>query len=196
MEAVQPADLGMTRPVHAGFESTKLVDALLAGDRSAAEEIVDETYALVYASVFRLCGDSDLAADLTQETYARAWRSLSQFQRRCRFSTWLYRIAYTTFLNHVRKPQRLQPFDENVTEQMSDPGRGPDEEVEERLDGGRLRRAVLDLPEELRYTVSARYWGEVPVREIARTEGITTVAIRKRLRRAMQHLRLALEEAS
>ena len=196
MEAVQPADLGMTRPVHAGFESTKLVDALLAGDRSAAEEIVDETYALVYASVLRLCGDSDLAADLTQESYARAWRSLSQFQRRCRFSTWLYRIAYTTFLNHVRKPQRLQPFDEKASEQMSDPGRGPDEEVEERLDGDRLRRAVLDLPEELRYTVSARYWGEVPVREIARTEGITTVAIRKRLRRAMQHLRLALEEAS
>ena len=62
------------------------------------------------------------------------------------------------------------------------------------LDALRLRRAVLALPEELRFAVTAHFWGEVPVREIARQEGLSSVAIRKRLRRAVSRLRAELEE--
>src|SRR5437588_687885 len=64
----------------------------------------------------------------------------------------------------------------------------------DRAAGERLRRAVLALPEDLRFTVTALYWGELPVREVARHEGVTTVAIRKRLKRALQALALALGE--
>ncbi|MFY9826173.1 MAG: sigma factor-like helix-turn-helix DNA-binding protein, partial [Thermoanaerobaculia bacterium] len=60
--------------------------------------------------------------------------------------------------------------------------------------GGRLRRAVLALPEELRFTVTALFWGDLPVKEIARQEGVTTVAIRKRLKRALARLAQALGE--
>src|SRR6185503_6927996 len=34
----------------------------------------------------------------------------------------------------------------------------------------RLRRAVLKLPEDLRFTVSAHFWSELPVSEVARLE--------------------------
>jgi DNA-directed RNA polymerase specialized sigma24 family protein len=62
------------------------------------------------------------------------------------------------------------------------------------MEGDRLRRAVLALPEELRYTVTAVFWGDLPVKEIARQEGITPVGIRKRLKKAFRLLALALEE--
>ena len=52
----------------------------------------------------------------------------------------------------------------------------------------------LALPEELRYTVTAVFWGDLPVKEIARQEGITPVGIRKRLKKAFRLLALALEE--
>jgi DNA-directed RNA polymerase specialized sigma24 family protein len=60
--------------------------------------------------------------------------------------------------------------------------------------GDRLRRAVLALPDDLRYTVTALFWGDLPVKEVARHEGVTPVAIRKRLKRALAALALALEE--
>jgi RNA polymerase sigma factor (sigma-70 family) len=60
----------------------------------------------------------------------------------------------------------------------------------------RLRKAVLGLPEELRFTVAARYWAETPVAEIARAEGISEVAIRKRLKRAYRLLAVVLEEVA
>jgi len=169
-------------------EADLLAD-LRRGDRDAAEALVELTYPLVYRTLWRLCGDAETAADLTQEAFARAWRALGQFDGRSRFSTWLYRIAYTTFLNHVRRPQRFVALDD-ASDLAADPGTDP----VLRIDSVRLRREVLALPEELRFAVTAHFWGEVPVREIARQQGLTTMAIRKRLRRAVARLRTAMRE--
>ncbi|HEY2289966.1 MAG TPA: sigma-70 family RNA polymerase sigma factor [Thermoanaerobaculia bacterium] len=175
-------------------EEGRLLAALAAGDRQAAERLVERTYRGVFALLRRLCGDPDLAADLTQDTYRKAWDALPGFDGRSQFSTWLFRIAYTTFLNHLRRPRRLVPLEEKHEAAVPDPAPAADEVVGRGLEGDRLRRAVLALPEDLRYTVTAVFWGELPVKEIARQEGITTVAIRKRLKKAFRLLALALEE--
>jgi RNA polymerase sigma-70 factor (ECF subfamily) len=175
-------------------EEGRLLAALAAGDREAAERLVERTYKGVFALLRRLSGDPDLAADLTQETYRKAWDALPGFDRRSQFSTWLFRIAYTTFLNHLRRPRRLVPLEEKHEAAVRDPAPAADEMVGRGMEGDRLRRAVLALPEELRYTVTAVFWGDLPVKEIARQEGITPVGIRKRLKKAFRLLALALEE--
>jgi RNA polymerase sigma-70 factor (ECF subfamily) len=178
-------------------EERQLLRAAAAGNREAATELVDRTYSGVYAAMFRLTGgDEELSADLTQETYRKAWAALPRFNGRSRFGTWLYRIAYNTFLNHVRRPRRLVPLEESQQRQVTDPAVGSDQLVQQRQEARRLRKAVLELPENLRLTVTARYWGEVPVREIARLEGITQPAVRKRIKRALKILGHTLEVAS
>jgi RNA polymerase sigma-70 factor (ECF subfamily) len=175
-------------------DERRLLAELAAGDRRAAEVLVERTYRGVYAFLHRLAADPELAADLTQETYRRAWAALASFDGRARFSTWLCRIAYTTFLNHLRRPRRLVPLDERYEETAADPAPAADDQVGEAMAGERLRRAVLALPEELRYTVTALFWGERSVAEVAKHEGVTPVAIRKRLKRALAALAAALEE--
>ena len=177
-----------------GAQESRLLAALAAGDREAAERLVEVTYRTVYGLLRRLCGDADLASDLTQETYRKAWDALSGFDGRARFSTWLCRIAYNTFLNQLRKPRRLVPLEERHEVSVPDPTPGPDELAGQHSEGDRLRRAVLTLPEDLRFTVTALFWGDLPVKEIARQEGVTPVAIRKRLKKALRLLALALEE--
>jgi RNA polymerase sigma-70 factor (ECF subfamily) len=188
-----PAELpGGSPRARRGRDEAELLADLRRGDRDAAEMLVELTYPLVYRSLARLCGDRDAAADLTQETYARAWRALDQFDGRSRFSTWLYRIAYTTFLNHVRRPQRFVVLDDEAPPPEAEIALTTEPWL--RLDAARLRRAVLALPEELRFAVTAHFWGETPVRDIARHEGLTSMAIRKRLRRAIDRLRAQLQE--
>ena len=93
-------------------EERRLVAAALAGETHAAERLAAASYGRVFASLVKLTGgDRDLAADLTQDTYRKAWRSLASFDRRARFGTWLYRIAYTTYLNHVRRPRPVEPLE-------------------------------------------------------------------------------------
>lgn len=175
-------------------DERRLLDAVRSGDRAAAEDLVDRTYSAVYASLYRLCGDGDLAADLTQETYQKAWAALGNFDGRSQLFTWLYRIGYTTFLNHVRRPRRIVPLEEPQMLEMSDGSPAADEVLATSEESERLRSAVLKLPEELRFTVTAHFWGGLPVKEIAVIEKITTVAIRKRLHRAFSMLEAMLLE--
>jgi len=165
-------------------EEKRLLAAIRGGDRAAAEEMVERTYSAVYASLYRLCADGDLAADLTQETYQKAWAALPSFDGRSQLFTWLYRIAYTTFLNHVRRPRRMTSLDEPDAPDVPDRTPGVDALLSDREEAKRLRDAVLRLPDDLRFTVTAHFWGGLAVKEIAKIENITSVAIRKRLHKA------------
>jgi RNA polymerase sigma-70 factor (ECF subfamily) len=176
-------------------EERRLLERVRGGDREAAEGLVEATYGAVFAGLVRLCGgDRDLASDLTQETYRRAWQAFSGFDGRARFSTWLYRIAYNVFANHARRPMRAVPLEGDGVPTPADPAENAEASVESSETLARLRRAVLSLPEELRFSVTARFWAGQSVSDIARQEGVTTVAIRKRLRRALATLEAALEE--
>jgi RNA polymerase sigma-70 factor (ECF subfamily) len=183
-------------------EERRLLAAIRAGDREAAEELVERTYSAVFASVYRLCGDSDLAADLTQETYQKAWGALKGFDGRSQLFTWLYRIAYTTFLNHVRRPfgsaqgrsRRMTSLDEPDSIDVRDERPGAEKMLADAEEAERLRGAVMKLPEDLRFTVTAHFWGGLPVKEIAGIEKITTVAIRKRLHKAFGLIEAMLDE--
>ena len=171
-----------------------LIEGLARGDRAAAERLLESTYRQIYGALFRMCGgDAELAADLTQETYRKAWEALPRFEGRSQLSTWLYRIAYNTFLHHVRRPRIVQELTDEAAARLRDPEPSPAEAFAGNDESDRLRHAVLTLPEELRFAVSAHFWSELPVKEIARIEGITTMGVRKRLKRAFAALRVALD---
>lgn len=167
-----------------------LLDALLVrGDRDAAERLVEVTYQQIFAALVRLCGDRELAADLTQETYRKAWTSLRSFRRGASFSTWLYRIAYNTFLNHLRRPALMRPLHDGEEERLLDPRADIESTAASHELESRLRALVVGLPEDLRFAVTAYYWGGAPVAEIAIAEQITVSAVRKRLGKAVAQLR-------
>ena len=173
----------------------RLLDSLASGDRSAAEVLARRSYRSVFASLLKLSGDADLAADLTQETFRRAWSALGQFDGRARFATWLYRIAFNVFISHRRRPMRLAPLPEEMGEcEPAEPAAGAQARLEARQAAQNLRRAVRSLPEPLQLAVTARFWAEISVVEIARLEGVSVTAIRKRLRRAEKLLRSALTQ--
>ncbi|MGH9459321.1 MAG: RNA polymerase sigma factor [Thermoanaerobaculia bacterium] len=177
-----------------GASDAELLRRIRGGERAAAEELAERNYRRVFAYLVKCCGDRDAAADLTQETFRKAWQALGGFDGRSSISTWLHRIAYTTFLNSLRGP-RPAPADDD-SPPLPDPSPGAEERLRREEEESALRRAVLELPDELRFTVTAHYWGEMSVRDIAAAERITTVAVRKRLARATARLAELLNEVS
>jgi RNA polymerase sigma-70 factor (ECF subfamily) len=166
------------------------------GDRAAAERLATESYPKLFASCCRMTGSPERAADLVQESYRKAWQSLAQFRGESLFSTWLFRIAFTTHLKQQRRPRLVVPMDPEREAAFPDPRPGPEREAAGRERGERLRRAVAALPEELRFAVTAHYWAELPVAEIAAAEGLSAMGIRKRLARAFRQIAATLEEGS
>src|SRR2546430_3599117 len=54
--------------------------------------------------------DEEDAADVTQDALLLAYRHRASFRGNSRFTTWLYRIAATTALMHLRKRRRQPPL--------------------------------------------------------------------------------------
>jgi RNA polymerase sigma-70 factor (ECF subfamily) len=87
---------------------------------------------IVRAQLRRLLrGDEAAADDLAQEAFLLAWRKLDQFRGEAKFSTWLYRIAYSCFLQASRKrPWPAGDVDEGEAEQLPAPPHAVDLQVD------------------------------------------------------------------
>jgi len=170
------------------------VERAKRGDREAFAALVRKHQRRVYSTGFHITGNHGDADDVAQDAFLRAFKALPGFDGRSQFFTWLYRIAYTTFLNHIRRPRRVTSFDDGTSPEVADASPAVDQLISEREEGARLRAAVMTLPEDLRFTVAAHFWGGLPVKEIARIENITGVAVRKRLHKAFAILELSLDE--
>jgi RNA polymerase sigma-70 factor (ECF subfamily) len=92
------------------------------GDRRAFEQLVRRHQGMVRAQLRRLLhGDDAAADDMAQETFMLAWRNLDKFRGEARFSSWLYRIAYTCFLQARRTPVRHDGVDDEMLQQLEGP---------------------------------------------------------------------------
>ena len=81
---------------------------LLDGDRRAFEQLVRRHQGMVRAQLRRLLhGDEAAADDIAQDVFLIAWRKLDQFRGDAAFRTWLYRIAWSCFLQAQRRKSML-----------------------------------------------------------------------------------------
>lgn len=62
-------------------------------------------------------GDVALSDDLAQETFVKAYVNITHFRGLSRFSTWLYRIAYNTFYDDVRRRKITEDVDTSAVAQ-------------------------------------------------------------------------------
>jgi RNA polymerase sigma-70 factor (ECF subfamily) len=85
-------------------EADRLVRAK-KGDVSAFEGLYRDHVGRVYGLCLRMTGHVQTAEDLTQDTFVNAWRSLSGYEGRSSFSTWLHRIAVNAVLASRRGPR-------------------------------------------------------------------------------------------
>lgn len=124
----------------ARIDQSLVARALLGDDRQAFEQLVRRHQGMVRAQLCRLLhGDEAAADDLAQETFLLAWRKLDQFRSEARFSTWLYRIAYSCFLQMCRtKSWAARNEQDNEMEQLP----APTNAMDLRLD---LARAMQHL---------------------------------------------------
>lgn len=80
--------------------------ALSKNDQRAYGELVNRHQSNLRYSMRQLTDWNEaLADDLVQDAFIQAFKELHRFRKQAKFSSWLYRIAYNTFLQHVRKKQ-------------------------------------------------------------------------------------------
>jgi len=89
------------------FDDAVLIElAISKNDQRAYGELVNRHQSNLRYSMRQLTDWNEaLADDLVQEAFIQAFKELHRFRKQAKFSSWLYRIAYNTFLQYVRKKQ-------------------------------------------------------------------------------------------
>ena len=67
------------------------------------QHLVEEHKKILYKICNLYCRERDSRDDLAQEIMIQLWRSFSKFDGRCRFSTWMYRIALNVAISFYRR---------------------------------------------------------------------------------------------
>lgn len=160
------------------------------GDSGAQRAIYEQYSDRIFRLAERMTGDVAAAEDLTQDVFVRAFDRLRQFRGESRFGTWLHRLAVTVILNGTRErgtERREVTLDPALMKSGGHAALEPDTK-------DRVRRAVAQLPTELRMVVLMYDVEGYSHDEIAELMGVTSGASRMRLLRARQLLRAELAQ--
>jgi RNA polymerase sigma-70 factor (ECF subfamily) len=176
---------------------------LAAGHDAALNDLMNRHSTPLFQYLCRMLGNEEDAGDLAQETFVRVYRSRKEFRAEKKFTSWLYTIATNLARSHFRWRNRHPGISLEV--ETGDSGQtlggtlpsveqNPGEEAVATERAAAVRRAVRELPEDLREPVVLCEWEERSVAEAAEILGATEKAVESRLYRARQQLRKRLEK--
>jgi len=131
--------------------------------------LYEACYMRVFSYVMTLAGDRSLAEELTQETFYRAFARQKDFRGQSDEVTWLCAIAKNLFADEMRKRSRHGEIPEDLPDQAKSVAKA----VEDRDSSFRIHLALHGLEEPHREVFELRVFGELSFRDIGTIFGKT-----------------------
>jgi RNA polymerase sigma-70 factor, ECF subfamily len=160
---------------------------------AALSELYDRYSRTVFGVGLNILGDRSLAEELVQEVFLKVWRSSHTFDpSRGSFSTWLYRVTRSVALDLYRKrAHRVRPVPDGDTHLATerDSSAGPQEVVDESWLSWRVSGALEMLDAPHREVIDLAYFGGLTQREISERTGVPLGTVKTRTASAYKKLR-------
>jgi len=173
------------------------VGRALDGSQRAYRELVRRYERPVFSLVVRMVRDAAVADELAQEVFLKAFRSLETYDRQRKFSSWIFKIAHNTTLDHLRR-KRLDTVPLETPADDDEPGAGyrladdsafsPHVEAESSDLAKAMETAIDRLRPEYREVVVLRFQEGLAYQEIADITGLPMGTVKTYIFRARKEL--------
>lgn len=174
------------------------------GRESGHRELVRRYERPVFALVYRMVRDREVAEDLAQDTFLKAFNALDSYRPEYKFSSWLFKIAHNTAIDHLRRrtldtlsiegaPHAVTPEQLEATAlQLESDAPSALDRVEALELGGEIEEAIGRLRPEYRSCILLRHVEGLAYEEIAETLDLPLGTVKTYIHRARHELRAAL----
>jgi len=175
------------------YNDQLIVSQVVSGHKDLFRLLVRQHEKAVFAMGISFFRNTDDASDFTQEVFLKAYKSLSRFEGRSRFSTWLYKIAYNTALNEVNRRKEYQSLAEEDSNKLVNSTETPERITLRNAAKKAVRTAIDELPERFRICVDLFYFYDRSYQEIEVITGIPVNTIKSHVFRSKMILREKLK---
>jgi len=172
------------------------IDKVLDGDADAFAPLVERYKDMVFTIIVKIVGNAADAEELSQDVFLKVYHSLGGFQRKSRFSTWIYRIAYNTAITKTRKKKwDMQPLDQDIAtnytedEVVEDVYALTDEQQKVLID-----KAMERLSEHDYIMITLYYKESCSISEISKTMNLSESNVKVKLHRIRKKLQNEMNE--
>lgn len=164
-----------------------MIERAKSGDRQALENLLYESYPLVFGYLVKMCRDEELAKDITQEVMVKAIVNVGQFRGNSKFSTWLVSMAVNLYKDSLRKKKSVPlDFDDSFHDGSSESA----ESVTIRQESStEIYRLIEDLPDAQREVFLLKHYYGLTYEEIAKAVKCPVGTVRSRLHNGINKLK-------
>ena len=157
-----------------------------AGDRDAFAALLERHYERIFRVGARVLGDADEAADLAQDVCVALPARLASWRGESRFTTWLYRVVVNAARDALRRKAARRRSERSYAETQA---LVRVDDASHTCESSWLRRALGQLPEDLRVTVFLVLEEELKHAEAGEVLGVSESTVSWRMHEVRKRLR-------
>lgn len=172
------------------------INKILNGDTNAFTVLVDRYKDLVFTLALRMVKNREEAEEVSQDTFIKVYKSLNRFKGDSKFSTWIYRVAYNTCLDRLKKNKRQQytvAIDEYTEHQVKTLDNALDK-IEEQEKQQAINSCLEMLPSEDSFILTLYYFEELSLDEISKITDLNPNNVKVKLFRSRKKLATILKQ--
>lgn len=179
-------------------------DSALTGpfikDPDNFSRLVDRYQRLLFKYVYNIFRDYHLAQDLSQEIFLKVYASLSTYNIKYPFSTWLLRVAHNYSIDHLRKKKlnlvslETKLGDTKVADSLAASLPAASRAYELSREREQIKEAIFALDPDYRSVIFLRYIEGVKLEDIAYILNIPLGTVKSRINRARLLLQRRLKD--
>jgi RNA polymerase sigma-70 factor (ECF subfamily) len=177
-------------------EDSHYIERVINGDVSAYSPLVEKHKNLVFSIAVKILNNREDAEEIAQDTFLKAYASLKSFEKKSKFSTWLYRIAYNGAISKKRKKKMdVVEIDDHVMfDYSTDEISSNVHQIQESEQMQLIDKALKILPEDDNVLITLFYKSEHSIEDISYITGLTQSNVKVKLHRIRKKLYESIEE--
>ncbi|MBI5729788.1 MAG: RNA polymerase sigma factor [Ignavibacteriales bacterium] len=162
------------------------------GDTKAFEVIVRNYHKFGYAVAFKILYNEEDAKDVVQECFIRIWKHLNEYDKKIKFTTWMYKIVVNLCFDKLRSQKRKRNIFKNFDEEsvINAPG-GIDleKELTNKELAAIIKHFASGLSEKQKTVFILRDMEDLSIEEVSEIMNISSGSVKTNLFYARQSIR-------
>ena len=177
-------------------QETLIINKIIGGDTQAFAVLVNRYKDLVFTLAIRMLKNREEAEEVSQDTFIKVYKALPKFKGDSKLSTWVYKVAYNTCLDSIKKNNRrqsevtLDSFTENQIKTLDNALSALEEKEQQQT----IQDCLQQLSRKDSFLVTLFYFEELSLEEISQIVNMEPNTVKVNIHRARKRLASILKQ--